>query len=295
MKVFLTGATGFVGQEVLKQTLSREHSVKLLVRSPGKITPQPDIEEHIGDTTDPQSLQNGLTGCDAVINLVGIIREHPKRGITFAKLHTASTRNMLQAAKEQGVSRFLQMSANGTRADAVTTYHKTKWAAEQLVRDSDLDWTIFRPSLIFGPKDQFINMLAGLIRKLPVVPVMGNGNYRLQPVSVKNIAEGFVNALETPESIGQIYHCGGPDIYSYNQLLDLIGAAMGKKSVCKLHHPLALMKPVVKVMQSIPQFPITRDQLEMLLEENICDQSDWQNTFKLELQTLPKGIAEYIS
>jgi NADH dehydrogenase len=137
-------------------------------------------------------------------------------------------------------------------------------------------------------------MLAELIRKLPVVPVMGDGNYRLQPVSVVNVAEGFVRALDVDNSIGQIYCCGGPQAYSYDEVLDLIGAALGKKSVCKLHHPLLLMKPVVSIMQSIPQFPMTSDQLQMLLEGNCCDPGKWSDAFQLELKDFRHGIAEYV-
>jgi uncharacterized protein YbjT (DUF2867 family) len=294
MKVFLTGATGFVGREVLQHAVDAGHQVRALVRSSPKFDARPELESVIGDATDPESLRGRLAGCDAAIHLIGIIREFPARNITFRKLHTEATRNVLQAAKEQKVSRFLHMSANGVRAGAVTGYHKTKWEAEQLVRQSGLDWTIFRPSLIFGPRDQFVNMLADLIRKLPVIPVMGDGRYRLQPVSINDVAAGFVNALTTQESIGKTFHCGGPRAFSYDEVLDKIGAAIGKRSVSKLHQPLLLMKPIVRLLQSIPQFPITRDQLQMLLEENICDPNEWRKTLRLELTQFDSGIAEYL-
>lgn len=295
MKIFITGGTGFVGQEVIRQLLEQGHQVQALIRKSGALQETERITTVVGDTVRPESLQNAMAGCAAVINLVGIIREFPARGITFERLHHESTRNLLQAAQEQGVRRFLQMSANGTRADAVTGYHKTKWAAEQAVRQSQLEWTIFRPSLIFGPRDQFVNMLAQLIRTLPVVPVMGAGQYRLQPVSVADVAAGFVSALELKESVGQTYHCGGPEAYSYDEVLDLIGKALGKKSVRKLHQPLVLMKPVVALMQSIPQFPMTRDQLQMLLEGNTCDPAEWQQALQLKLTDFSQGIADYVS
>jgi nucleoside-diphosphate-sugar epimerase len=294
MKVFLTGATGFVGQEILRHVLDAGHQVRTLVRFPSKFDEHPKLETVVGDVTESESLQGKLADCDAVIHLVGIIREFPARNITFQKLHTEATRNMLRAAKEQKVPRFLQMSANGTRADALTGYHKTKWEAEQWVRQSELDWTIFRPSLIFGPRDQFVNMLADLIRKLPVVPVMGDGKYRLQPVSIKDVAAGFVNALTTSESIGRTFYCGGPQAYSYDEILDMIGAAIGKSAVYKLHLPLLLMKPLIRLLQSIPQFPMTRDQLQMLREENICDPSEWRQTLHLEIKDFASGIAEYL-
>ncbi len=294
MKVFLTGGTGFVGQEILRQLLAAGHQVRALVRPGSNLEHSPAVETVSGDVTEPQSLQGALAGCDAVIHLVGIIREFPGKGITFEDLHTKATKNILQAAGDQGVKRYLQMSANGTREDAVTDYHKTKWAAEVAVRQSDLDWTIFRPSLIFGPEDEFVNMLADLIRKLPVVPVMGDGQYRLQPVAVRDVAAGYLRALETPESIGQTYHCGGPKDYSYDEVLDLVGQALGKGKVCKLHQPLFLMKPVVGLLESIPQFPITSDQLQMLLEGNCCDPEPWRSTFDLQLTGFTEGIQDYL-
>ncbi len=296
MKIFVTGATGFVGQELIRQLSDAQHSVRALVRTNSAAMNRTKIELVAGDTTQPDSLKKALEGCDVVINLVGIIREFPARDITFEKLHRESTENLLQAAAQQGVTRFLQMSANGARPDAVTRYHKTKWAAEQRVRQSGLDWTIFRPSLIFGPNDLFVNMLAGLIKNLPLVPVMGDGRYRLQPVSVSDVACGFVRALAKTESITQTYHCGGPESYSYNEILDLIGRALGHHTpVRKIHQPLWLMKPMVAALQSLPQFPLTGEQLEMLLEGNCCDPGAWQTCFELELTPFPQGIAAYLS
>ncbi|MDX2495269.1 MAG: complex I NDUFA9 subunit family protein, partial [Desulfuromusa sp.] len=220
MKVFITGGSGFVGREIIQQLLAANHSVRALVRTADSLNNFNGIETVLGDTTHPATLRDQLSGCDAVIHLVGIIREFPGKGITFKKLHAESTENMLQAAEEQGVKRYLQMSANGTRENSVTDYHKTKWVAEEMVRQSNLDWTIFRPSLIYGSEDQFINMLAQLIRYLPVVPVMGDGQYQLQPVSVIDVATGFVTALDKPETSTKTYQCCGSEAFSYDQLLD---------------------------------------------------------------------------
>lgn len=296
MKVFLTGATGFVGQELLNQLVEAGISVRCLVRSnSGSRLPElPGVEIHTGDATLPESLQGGLQGCQAIINLIGIIREFPGRGITFQKMHVEATENLIAAAQAQGIRRYLQMSANGTRADAVTPYHRTKWQAEEALRSSDLDWTIFRPSLIYGPGDEFVNMLADMLRKLPVMPVMGNGQYRIQPVSVADVARSFVGALSKAESIGQTYQCGGPERISYDDLLDQIGKVLGKNSVCKLHHPLLLMKPVISMMEGFSFFPITKGQLQMLLEENCCDQGPWEQFFGIEQVSFAEGITAYL-
>lgn len=294
MRVFLTGGTGFVGRQMIHELLERGHQVRALVRANGKPLP-PEVETVIGDTTNYNMLAGAAHDCDAIINLVGIIREFPTKNITFDLLHTQTTKNLIRLAEETGIRRYIHMSANGTRVDAATGYHQTKWRAEQTLRETALDWTIFRPSLIFGPDDLFVNMLAGLIKTLPVVPVMGDGRYRLQPVHVNDVACSFVQALERNDTIHHTYHCCGPEQLPYDQVLDLIGQALGRsRPVVKLHHPLCLMKPIVSVFQHFRPFPMTRDQLTMLLEENICSNSNWQEVFDLELTDFDSGIRQYL-
>lgn len=292
MNIFVTGGNGFVGNEVVRQLLTAGHTVHCLLRpsSDNRVVLKNGVIKHYGDTSDLASLKKGMAGCEAVIHLVGIIREFPGKGITFEKMHTEATRNMLQATTETGIHRYLQMSANGTRANAKTGYHKTKWQAEELVRASRLDWTIFRPSLIYGKGGEFVEMMANLVRKMPVVPVIGDGRYRMQPVSVIQVAQSFVKALGKKETFGKTYHLGGKKDYSYDDLLDIFGQALGKKHVNKLHHPLMLMKPAIKLLQSIPQFPIASDQLTMLLEGNTCDPAEWAEMFDIEPEDFADGL-----
>lgn len=294
MKVFLTGGSGFVGQEIIKQLIAEKHEVRVLIRSPDRLNQVEEIDRVIGDTTRPETLKDQLSGCDAVIHLVGIIREFRGRQITFQRLHVESTQNILQAAQEQGVRRYIHMSANGTGKQAVTSYHRTKWAAEEKVHQANLDWTVFRPSLIFGPQDMFVNMLARMIKILPIMPVMGDGQYQLQPVHVTDVAKSFVAALTKTESIGQTYPCCGQQTFSYNEILDLIGKALGLSRVRKVHQPLWLMKPIVGLLQSFPLFPLTSDQLQMLLDGNICQDTSWASTFGLELIDFNSAIEAYV-
>jgi NADH dehydrogenase len=296
MKVFLTGGTGFVGSEVLRQLVAAGHAVRCLVRkgSEGKLAVRAGVEVRHGDVTEPETLKRALAGCDAVIHLVGIIREFPGKGITFKRMHFEATRNMVEAAESQGVKRYLQMSANGTRENADSLYHKTKWQGEEAVRASSLEWTIFRPSLIFGPNDAFVNMLADMMRKLPVMPVIGDGRYRMSPVAVEDVAASFVKALSLPETVGKTFHCCGPQSYSYDELLDLIGAGLGKRHVAKLHHPVLLMKPAVALLESFPAFPLTSSQMTMLLEGNECDHKEWAAAFDLRPQEFAEGIRLYL-
>jgi NADH dehydrogenase len=292
MKVFVTGGTGFVGREVLRQLVEAEHGVRALVRpgSEEKLAVHEGVELVSGDATDPATLAGALAGCEAVIHLVGIIREFSSRGITFEHLHVEATHNVLAAAQEQGIGRYLYMSSNGTGPSGTTGYHRTKWAAEQAVRASDRDWTIFRPSLIFGKGGEFVTMLADLIRKMPVVPVIGDGRYRMQPVAVNQVAESFVLALGMPETVGQTYHLGGGESYSYDEILDLTGRAIGREHVTKAHQPLFMVKPMIKMMEHSSHFPITSDQVEMLLQGNVCDTTAWTTAFGIKPVSYAEGI-----
>ena len=293
MKIFISGGSGFVGTALCRLLTAQGHTLRLLAhRHQGK-SGEGTVEYVAGDLTSPLGLESALVGCDAVINLVGIIREIPGRGITFDALHRQATENLVGGAVKCGIRRYLQMSALGTRANAVSAYHRTKWQAEQLVRNSPLDWTIFQPSLIFGPGDSFINMLAAQLRYAPVMPVIGSGAYRLQPVHVDDVARCFTLALEMPVTVRQTYELCGAERLSYSALLDLISAALGRSSLRKPRIPVGLMKMVIPLMQSIPQFPITMDQLQMLLEESIGS-SDWQQVFGFAARDLATSMGEYV-
>lgn len=292
MKIFISGGTGFIGGHLRKELLARGHTLRLLVhrRSEGV---EPEVEQVEGDVTIPATFSKALQGCEATINLVGIIREFPTRGITFGRLHVQATRNVVEAARSAGIRRHLQMSALGTRPDAVSAYHKTKFRAEEIVRGSGLDWTIFRPSIVFGPMDDFVNKLARYIRTYPMIPVIGDGKYRLQPISADDVAKCYAMSLEMPATVGRTYELCGPDRLPYNDLLDTIARVMGKARVPKLPNPLCIMKIVVPLLQWLPFFPITMDQILMLVEENICDEK-WRETFGFEPERFEEGIAKYL-
>lgn len=284
MIIFISGASGFVGRELCRRLVAQGHELRCLVR-PGaetRLIEDAEVTPLRGNLFSSAQLAELIRGADAVIHLVGIIREFPSRGITFEKLHHLATEAIVSATLAAGVKRYLHMSANGTRENATSSYHRTKWLAEQVVRQSTLDWTVFRPSLIYGPEDQFTNMLAGLLRKLPLVPVIGNGEYRLQPVPVEQVAESFARALGRDSTINKTYHCGGSECISYNRLLDLVGAAIGKKHVRKLFQPLSLMRPAISILQHFPAFPMTSTQLQMLIEGNCCDPLPWLTDLALD-------------
>ena len=290
--VFVTGATGFVGRAVIHALRAEGYKVRCLVRrgSEHDLRGQEAIERVEGDVLVRQTLDEGMGGCDAVVHLVGIIREHRARGVTFERIHVDGTLNVLGAATAAGVRRYVHMSALGASATARSQYHQTKWLAEEAVRASALPWTIFRPSIIYGKHDSFVSMLAGMIRRLPVVPVIGEGRQRLQPIPVDQVAEAFERALSRPETIKQIYDVGGPDAVTMVELLDAIGHALGRRHVRTVHLPVGLMRVLAAVLGRVPAFPLTTDQIAMLGEDNTCDPAPFFRAFDLTPISLRVGL-----
>lgn len=290
-RIFVTGATGFVGRAVVPALRARGYAVRCLVRRGSELDLRgmEAIERVEGDVLSPDTLERDMAGCDTVVHLVGIIREEPATLSTFERIHTQGTINVLEAAVTTGVRRYVHMSALGTRPGARSRYHRSKWAAEEAVRASPIPWTIFRPSIIYGRGDQFVNLLASMLR-YPVVPVIGSGQQRLQPVVVEHVAEGFARAVELGTTVKHVYDVGGPEAVTMVQLLDRIGTALGRTRVRKVHVPMSLVRPAATLLHRLPGFPLTPDQLLMLEEDSVCDPQPFYSTFGLTPIPLATGL-----
>jgi uncharacterized protein YbjT (DUF2867 family) len=314
MKVFLTGGTGFVGTAALEQLLQAGHTVRCLARSGSerKLHFPPEkrsqIEIALGDITQPELLKSLIAGCDAVVHLVGIIREIPRAGVTFEKIHYEGTRNVVDAAqsarhdlRSAGTKRFVHVSALGTRPNARSRYHQTKYRAEEYLKASGLCYTIFRPSIMFGARDKFVNLLRRFIFPCAPVFIPGNGKSRLQPIAVEDVALALTRALTSASSAdrlerseNQIYEVGGPEQFTFDELIDAIAEVKGVRCYVKVHTPLGLLKPAVRLLERFLFFPLSSDQLVMLTEDNVCDASAFVRDFEIALTPFREGIARYI-
>ena len=292
MNLVITGATGFVGREIVRQARAGGHTVRAIVRDPRAMRAWDTgtgIELVRGDVTDAPSLTGVMQGVDCVIHLVGII--HERKPDTFEKVHAEGTKNIVEAARSAGVNRFLHMSALGTRAGARSRYHQTKWAAEECVRNSGLAWTIIRPSVIYGPEDLSINVLTSVMRRLPFVPVLGDGRANIQPVAVETVARAFVAAITLPASIAKTYALCGPVAFSWNELYDRLLAFYSWRKP-KLHLPLPIARCLAALFETIlRQPPFTRDQLLMIEEDNVGDPAPAVRDFALQLESFEQGLA----
>ncbi|HEY7033015.1 MAG TPA: complex I NDUFA9 subunit family protein [Thermomicrobiales bacterium] len=289
-RIFIAGGTGFVGTSL--RTALAGRPLRLLVRDRAKDASlaSADVEVVEGDVTRPETLNDVLTGCEAVISLAAIIEE--TGGATFDAVIRQGNANLIEAAKRAGVKRYLLMSALGVRNDPAFPYFEAKWQAEAAVKASGIPWTIFRPSVIFGPGDGFINVLADLVRKAPVIPVVGSGQTKFQPIAVEDVAAAYLKALDDPATVGETFELGGPEVLTYERLLDLIGQKVGKRRR-KVHVPVGLMMPVVKLAKPLPKAlrpPVTEEQLKMLAIDNCTSDSATARLIGREPLRLADGI-----
>jgi NADH dehydrogenase len=279
MKVLLTGGTGYVGRALRGKLREQGHDVRLLVRreSAHKVGSGEGFEIVHGDVLDSHACLRAVDGCAAVVHLVGIIREFPEDGTTYVAMHTEATYNVLDAARRMGIERFVHMSALGARADSRSRYHTTKFEAEEIVRNSDLRWTVFRPSVIFHPGDPFIRELVDLVHR-PIVPMIDRGQALLQPVSLENVTDAMARSLHMPETQGRVFEVGGPDRVRFADLTEAISKHF-EVWPNTMTVSSRFMKPVVKMLQRFRSFPLTVDQLMMLVEDNICDTGAFTSAF----------------
>lgn len=275
--ILVTGATGFVGRHLVARLVEAGRAVRALARREADL---PGVELVQGDVRNLSAVVSAARGCEAVIHLVGIIRERP--GASFRRVHVRGTETVVRACEEARVPRLLHMSALGARPRARSRYHRTKWQAEEIVRAAGLAHTTFRPSVIFGAGNSFLPQVRALLHRGPIIPIIGDGTSLLQPVWVEDVVSCFLGALDNADTVRRTFELAGPETLGFEQLLDLVAEAEGIQKP-KVHLPVLVMRPAVAVLSRLlPNFPITSDQLMMLLEDSTCDIAAMSETFGIE-------------
>lgn len=285
MNVAIFGGTGFVGSYVIDAVLSAGMHPVVLVRpgSEHKVRHAESCAQVPGDVFDTRAVAEVLQQADAAFYNIGILREFPEQGVTFERMHFDGAKQVMDTAAKHGVKRFLLMSANGVKADG-TDYQKTKYLAEQYLATTALDWTVFRPSVIFGPprgRDEFATRLRRDIVDSPLpAPLFYQGllpncagKFQMSPVHVADVAQAIVDALNTKETIGQVLALGGPTSVTWRDTIKIIADTVGKKKPM-LPVPAFAVSTAAALLERFPAFPVTRSQIQMLLEGNTCPPDD---------------------
>jgi uncharacterized protein YbjT (DUF2867 family) len=289
--VLVTGGTGFVGPHVAHALRTREVPVRALVRDRprGSRLTAWDVELAVGDVTDPTSLRAACEGADAVVHLVAIIKG---RSEDFERVMAEGTRNVVAAAKEAGVRRFVLASALGLdeRSKDAVPYFAAKWEMEKAVRESGLEHVIFRPSFVFGRDGGVLPTFVRLARFAPVTPIIGPGTQRLQPIWIEDLAEYYALALSEPAATNRTFELGGPDAVSWNEFWERLKRVLGVRRP-SLHIPFAAMRVQATLTERLPGAPVTRDQLTMLeLGDNVVTDPSALESFEVALVPLDEQL-----
>ena len=277
MKVLVAGGTGFIGSYLCRALVEDDHEVTALSRSPAE-TPE-GVDSAVGDVTAYDSIAPAVEGHDAVVNLVALSPLfEPKGGnVMHDRVHRGGTENLVRAAEEAGADRFIQLSALGADSDGDTAYIRAKGRAEEIVEATDLEWTVFRPSVVFGEGGEFVSFtkrLKGMFAPgVPLYPLPGGGKTRFQPIHVEDLVPMLVAALESDEHVGETYEVGGPETLTLRQVTDLVYEAE-RKGVRIVSLPMPLAKVGLSVLGAIPGFPMGGDQYRSLKFDNTTADND---------------------
>ena len=292
--VLVTGGTGFIGSHIVKKLLSHGHGVAVLSRNPGRRgggVPT-GVEVRAGDISDPASLVQAMSGIDTVINAVQFPNhpvENPRRGYTYMQVDGHGTVNQVTAAKTAGVRRFIYLSGAGTREGQQAPWFVAKLMAERAVRESGIPYTIFRPSWVYGPEDRSLNKFATFARLLPFIPVIGNGQTRVQPVHVDDLAEAIALSVTLDRTVGQVYDVGGPQELTMDEIIRIMLRTMGKRKPL-LHSPAGLMKLMTAPLVLLPAAPMSPGAVDFVLMEERVDTGPLLRDFGIALRPLAEGL-----
>ncbi len=292
-KILLTGANGFIGSHILNKLLNKNYRVIALLKDNNlKLTSNYNLEIIHGDITKRETLPEKIDNLGIIINTVGIIRE--TKDNKFYSVHVEGVKNLLDLGLKSKIKKIIHISALGTRRGAKSKYHQTKYLGEQEIIRSNLNYTIFRPSIVLGKNCEFLKTIDELINFPFLIPLINGGKNLIQPIYVEDLVSCIVDSIENKETDYEIIEIGGAQIYSFKEMIDLF---LKKRKIKKYFLPLPnfIIYPVTWLMEKFMEKPkITRDQLIMLNEDNICDNEKAEELFNIRLKKLEDFIEELI-
>jgi NADH dehydrogenase len=267
--ILITGGTGFIGSRLAARLAAEGKPVRAAARGVRASSLPAEVEAVTANVITGEGLQKALQGVESIAHLVAIIVE---RGpLTFDAVIRGGTERLVEAAQAAGVRKIVYVSAVGADPDPRFPYWAAKWKAEQAVIGSGITYTILRPSIVFGPEDDFFNRLAGLVRWNPIVPVAGDGKTLFQPIWVEDLVTCITACLEEGTHDNQIIEVGGPERLTYEEMLDTVRRELGARRL-KVHVPLPVVRALARAMEAVlPRPLVTRQQLAMLAKDNTAE------------------------
>jgi NADH dehydrogenase len=296
--ILVTGASGYVGNNLVRRLVQLGKPVRAMVGNVDKaLIRLKDVEAKVeivkGDVTRRETLVEWMRGINTVVHLVAIAIEKGNR--TYESINTQGTINVVEAAEEAGVERFINMSQNGATVDSPYRFLRSKGLAQAYVAQSDLDWTALRPSVIWGPQDEFANVQARLIQMTPIIyPIVGDGKSQFQPVYVGDVVEAIVKSIDDPSTINGEYEVGGPEVLTYEEIVNRVLKARGTRRI-KVHVPVPLLRPAVAVLQVVlPNPPVSTTLLDLLGVPNVVKDNALPTKFGITPKAFIPENLEYM-
>ncbi len=298
MTILVTGATGFIGRAVVARLVKEGERPRCLVRDAQRAKaqlPAEAVDLVAGDVLHPETLDPAFTGVELFVDcafMTANLKQHGEQ--TYYNVNVDGTHNQIDAARRAGVRRAVVMSGLGTKPDKPGTYMQGRYLAEEAFKESGLGWTIIQPSVLFGPHAPFFKGLADLIKQVPlVVPVAGTGKETFQPIWVEDVVTCVMQCIRQPERDGNTYAIGGPDIFTYNQILDMLMESLGVKKV-KIPGPKPFVMLGAALMEAVlPNPPITRAALGLFDFPNTTALDAVEKNFGFKPLAWPKYLAQH--
>ena len=293
--ILITGATGYIGRHLVARLVAQGERPRCLVRDTKRaatILPADKVELVRGDTVDSATLQEAVRGIDTIVHAAFITADHKEStGNHYEDTNVRGTANLIQAAKDAGVKRIIEISGLGTKEDKPGSYMQGRFLAEKMLKESGVDWTIIQPSVLFGKDAPFIKGLADLIRTAPVVPLIGGGKTLFQPIYVEDVVTVIIKVLEDPaRTSGKTYTIGGPAYYSFSQVIDILLETMHKSRI-KAPAPTALVGIGAAMMEAVlPRPPLTKAAMTLFSFNNTTDLRSVERDFGFT----PVSFSDYL-
>jgi uncharacterized protein YbjT (DUF2867 family) len=290
--IVLFGGTGFIGRHLVQHLLGSGTAVRVVSRRADMRGMANGSGRSLrivrADVLDEAAVLDAVWGADAVVNLVGVLTEGRKQ--TYRNLHVVGARHVARNAERQGVKRLVHISALGVSPTSPAVSDRTKAEGERVVRAAFPQVTIVRPSLVFGKDDHFFNAFSAMVRRSPVLPLIGGGKTRFQPVHVDDMATGILELLKRPYTAGKTYEFGGPEVYSFRELLELLLTSLERRKRL-LPIPFGLAQLQAAFLELLPNPPLTRDQVRLLKTDKVI--SGTQPTLT-DLGVRPRHLRDFL-